>query len=155
MSAATQKAIANLFKLTGVLAIVTGGLLSAFFARQPSTFVMWASAYLVLVVGLAQVLFGTAAGKLPGVDARPANWLVYAQFNAGNALVIASTAMKYAGHGQHLGVTAVGSTLVVAGLALFAWVLRVAPSSRLKTGAYVVIVVLAVATPIGMVLAAM
>lgn len=45
-----QKVTIN-FIIIGVLAIIIGGLRSAFLAHQPTEITMWTSAYLVLEVG--------------------------------------------------------------------------------------------------------
>ena len=76
------------FWVAAALGIVGGGLIAGFLAHTPSRPAMWLVAYLVLVVGVAQVL---AAGQvwLAPFPASPAllasEWIL---FNAANALVI-------------------------------------------------------------------
>lgn len=142
---------AKMYQSTGILAVLLGGVLSAFTAKQPTTFAMWASAYLVLVMGAAQVLFGSAM-----VDVRHSARRLYAAwglFNIGNILVIVSTGMKYAGIEGNIAVTAAGSVLIGVGLLLYGWCIRAQRSSRLKWYAYGVAALLIVSLPIGMILA--
>lgn len=146
-----QRPSTRLYVAAGVAAIVAGGVVSAFSARHPNTFAMWASAYLVLVAGVAQICLGFALERLAS-----SNKLGYATFGllvAGNAFVIAGSAVKYAGLGWNMPVTATGSALLVVALSFIGWAIRNAKRSRLKAGAYVVIVGLAVCIPIGLVLA--
>lgn len=140
------------FWIIGITAIVAGGIVSAFLARQPSTSAMWASAYLVLIVGVVQVFFGTAIADVTKRNSRLA-YLICGLFNAGNALVITATTLKYAGYHGHLLVTITGSVLLVAALAVLAWYLRTARSSLRRLFAYIVIVILAISVPIGLLLA--
>lgn len=44
----------NAFYYVAFIAIIIGGVVSAFTARQPARFTMWLTAYLVLVVGVVQ-----------------------------------------------------------------------------------------------------
>jgi hypothetical protein len=137
----------------GALAIIASGVMSAFLAKQPSTFAMWASAYLVLVVGVTQVFLGLVHAKLASSSSAWQAYWVFGLFNVGNALVIAGTAAKYAGLGWNMSITAIGSVLLVAALVLFGWQIRRAEVSRLKIGTYVVIIGLALSTPVGLLLA--
>ena len=79
------------FLVVAFIAVIAGGLVSAVTAHDPQRAMMWLSAYLVLVVGVAQAAFGLGQALLarvpPGAGFR---WLQCALFNAGSALVIAS-----------------------------------------------------------------
>lgn len=83
------------FFATGAAAIVGGGLASAAAAGNPSYLSSWAVAYLVLVVGVAQIAFGAGVERLAetGLTTRLA-WLIFAAFNLGNAGVLIGTLLK-------------------------------------------------------------
>src|SRR5690606_16004858 len=101
-----------------------------------------------------QMFFGTVVEKLVAdASIHLARW-VFGLFNAGNILVISSTAMKYSSNEWHLVATAAGSALIVVALALLGWLIRPSGPSRLKTSAYAVILILAGSIPVGMFLAA-
>lgn len=89
-----RAAIAAPFLAVALLAIVAGGLLAAVVAHAPSRALVWMVAYLVLVVGVAQALFGVAqawlAGRLPSL--RLVAWQCML-FNLGNTGVITGTLM--------------------------------------------------------------
>ncbi len=141
---------ARWYTITGILAIVAGGVVSAFLAKHPSTLAMWTSAYLVLVVGVTQLFFGKVFAKLGHNDARRIAYVVFALFNAGNALVIASTVAKYAGLDWNTPPAVIGSLLLIAALALLSWHIQDTKPSWIKTAVYLVVVVLAVSIPIGL-----
>lgn len=105
----------------GGVAVIAGGLLAAVVglpgnatAGLPLRHLAWASAYLVLVVGVAQFVFGMGQARLSARVPAPgwilAEWLV---FNLGNAGVIAGTLL-----GEFRWVLA-GTALFAAGIALF------------------------------------
>lgn len=104
------------FAWLGVAAIIAGGLVAAAVAHRPVQQLVWMSAYLVLIVGVAQIVFG--AGQAWLSDRRPSpgwiagEWLV---FNLGNAGVIAGT---LAGS---FGLVVAGTALFALGIALFMW----------------------------------
>ena len=154
MTAARYKHLpTSVFLIAGVLAIIAGGMLSAFMAKHPNTFAMWAAAYLVLVVGVSQVFFGVALKRLvPTISARFA-YSICGLFNIGNALVVAGTAIKYSGFNWNIPVTAAGSgVLAIALILLLACVYR-ARGSWLKVWMYLVIMALIFSIPIGLLLA--
>lgn len=47
------------FLVTGIIAIVAGGLIAGAIAHAPSRNLVWMVSYLVLVVGIAECAFGT------------------------------------------------------------------------------------------------
>ncbi|HEU0197960.1 MAG TPA: hypothetical protein VFQ88_12210 [Nevskiaceae bacterium] len=102
------------FLVTGGAAVIGGGLLAAAIARAPAQSLVWTVAYLVLVVGVAQALFGGGqawlARDLPHASTVTWQWLA---FNLGNLGVIVGTI----GRSQTL--VAVGTVLFVIGVALF------------------------------------
>jgi hypothetical protein len=144
---------AHTYVVAGILAIVAGGLVSAFMAKQPNTFAMWTSAYLVLVVGVAQVFFGTVFTRLLAEEKTWRIYGIFALFNIANVLVIAGTAIKYAGYDWNIPLTIVGSGLLVVALALLGVCLYGARWSWLKLLTYIVIAVLVLSIVAGLVLA--
>lgn len=99
------------FAWLGLGVIVAGGVLAAAIAHRPSEPLVWLVAYLVLVVGVAQGVFGVGQAWLseppPGLRLV---WLEWVLFNVGNAGVITGTLS-----GRF--------TLVAGGTALFAMAL--------------------------------
>ena len=80
------------FLFVSALAILGGGALAAAMAHVPSRKLMWAVAYLVLVVGATQTVFGIGqallATRATSLSVRVAEW---AMFNLGSAGVIGGT----------------------------------------------------------------
>lgn len=105
---------AQVFVATGAAAIIGGGLVSAAVAHAPAQQMVWMSAYLVLIVGVAQIVFGAGQASLavrqPNAGWVATEWLV---FNLGNAGVIVGTLV-----GSFVLVLA-GTALFAAGIALF------------------------------------
>lgn len=102
------------FRLTGLLAIIAGGALSAALAHAPTRPVMWLVAYLVLVVGIAQIALGAGQSRLAWRALSPAlltsQWLL---FNCANGLVIAGRLLA-----QPAAIVA-GAVMLAAALGLF------------------------------------
>lgn len=128
----------------GALGVVVGGLVAAFTGPMDWTKGSWAAAYLVLVVGVAQYVMG----RFRAVDARDdrAGWVQLAGWNLGSALVIGGTLVT-----TPLLVD-LGSLLLVVALvlALRAQARGLPPAAVLAYRG--LLLVLAVAIPIGMVL---
>ena len=101
-------------QVTGVLAIIVGGTLSAALAHAPTRPAMWLVAYLVLVVGMAQIALGAGQWRLAGRPLSPvllaSQWLL---FNCANGLVIAGRLLA------HPGAVAAGAVVLAASLVLF------------------------------------
>lgn len=102
------------FLALGAVAIVAGGLVAAVQAHQPVQALVWMSAYLVLVVGVAQIVFGAGQAWL-SERAPAAAWIAteWVVFNLGNAGVMAGTL-----YGRFVWVLA-GTALFAAGILLF------------------------------------
>ncbi len=104
------------FAWLGVAAVIAGGLVAAAVAHRPMQQLVWMSAYLVLIVGVAQIVFGAGQAWLSERAPSPGwvagEWIV---FNLGNAGVIAGTLA-----GSFGGVAA-GTALFALGAALFLW----------------------------------
>lgn len=104
------------FLTVGVAAITLGGLFSAATARFASYHSAWFVAYLVLVVGIAQVGLGIGQWKLSSKPLTVA--VLFAElliFNIGNAGVILGSLVS-----DSLWVD-IGSALLAVALAIFAW----------------------------------
>ncbi|MEO8779633.1 MAG: hypothetical protein ABI389_13295 [Rhodanobacter sp.] len=107
------------FLMVSALAIVGAGVLAAAVAHAPSQKLVWAVAYLVLVVGASQAVFGAGqallATRATSVSARVAEWTL---FNLGNVGVIAGTLCS----SQAL--VWAGTLLFAASLVVFLWATR-------------------------------
>lgn len=86
--------ITYIFEAIGFLAIAAGGFLAAFSARNPSRMVLWASSYLVLIVGLAQIGLGYSLARLQ-LHSLTTVYVAMTLFNFGNALVLLGTIRNY------------------------------------------------------------
>ena len=137
------------FGMIGLAAIIGGGMLSAFMAKQPSTVAMWTSAYMVLVVGLAQIGCGVYLALLGQLNSRRvAMWFAFSLYNLGNIGVVVGTIHKT----ESLGRIFVDSGTVVLAAALICMVLSVRGSrrSRLLISFYVLVAILLVSACIGL-----
>lgn len=98
------------FLIAGVACIVAGGVLAAATAYVTTQKTAWATAYIVLVGGVAQVALGAAVAWLAPAAPRRTAWWVLAGWNLGNAGVLT---------GQLAGVlvlTDIGTVTLVAAL---------------------------------------
>lgn len=139
------------FVTLGVLAILAGGFLSAFSAKKPSRLVSWASAYLVLIVGLAQAAIGMI---LYAVVSDPVVYLVvigFVTYNLGSAAVVTGTLLKKRDEKYRWLVDVGGGLLVVSMLSLAMLVQKAVLSWQL-VALYIIIVVILVTMPLGLVL---
>ncbi|MGH8214268.1 MAG: hypothetical protein ACREPZ_01015 [Rhodanobacteraceae bacterium] len=107
------------FAVLGAAAILAGGVTAAAIAYHPTEHLIWMVAYLVLVVGVMQWVFG--AGQAWLAERPPAARVAWGQwilFNLGNAGVIAGTLCS------RTGVVAAGTLLFVAAIAWFLYGVR-------------------------------
>ena len=139
-----------LFVTSGATFVLAGGFAAAVDGVTPSPHLSWASAYLVLVCGLAQIVLGGGQALVASSPprARLVTWQ-FAAFNLGNAAVLAGTLSM---------VTVVldaGSALLLVALGLFAWATKeTGLSHRSVAPVYrAALLVLAVSVPIGVLLA--
>lgn len=103
----TQTRSALPFLVTGILAVIAGGMIAAGAAHAPTPAWVWASAYLVLVVGVAQCIFGIGQSHL--ATHVPSPRLVATEW----------TALNFGNAGIVVGTLGSEFTLVLAGTALF------------------------------------
>lgn len=107
------------FAALGTAAIVAGGATAAAIAYHPTEHLVWMVAYLVLVVGVMQWLFGAGqawlAERVPG---QPMVWGQWGLFNLGNAGVIGGALCN------RTGVVAVGTLLFALAIAGFLYGVR-------------------------------
>ncbi|TAN03589.1 MAG: hypothetical protein EPN40_00550 [Rhodanobacteraceae bacterium] len=119
--AATRWRSGSPFLALGGAAIIAGGLLAAVVGlpgtamfNLPLRHFAWASAYLVLIVGVAQIVFGAGqawlSARVPETRWVAGEWVV---FNLGNAGVIAGTLCA------RFWMVLAGTLLFAAGIALF------------------------------------
>lgn len=141
------------FLVAGTVCIIAGGLLAAATAYVTTQQTAWATAYIVLVGGVAQIGLGAGVAWLsPHAGARLAHW-AFAGWNLGNAGVLA---------GQLAAVvvlTDIGTAFLVATLVLV--LIAVRGRHAADTPAHpgvlfafrALVVLLAVSMPVGVVLA--
>lgn len=139
------------FLVIGIAAILVGGLVAAAVAHAPSQDMVWLVAYLVLVVGLAQVAFGCGQAVLAAK--RVALIMVSAElllFNVGNAGVIAGTLA-----GTFTPVL-VGTILLLLALGLFYYRTRGDDErERLRYGYQALLVLIGIGALVGVTLSAL
>jgi hypothetical protein len=133
--------------LVGCDGVVAGGFVAAATAPVPSEKGSWAAAYLVLVVGVAQL--GLVAGVTWLPERTPSRQLIGAEFlawNLGNAAVLAGTLLEV-----QPAVAAGGALIVLALLAALVAVRPARPSRMLWTYRVLIAIVL-VSVPVGVLL---
>lgn len=102
------------FVVLGVAAIIGAGVMAAAIAYHPTQHLVWMVAYLVLVVGVMQCVFGAGQAWLAERAPRAgAVWGQWSLFNLGNAGVIGGTLCS------RTSVVAAGTLLFVAATAWF------------------------------------
>jgi hypothetical protein len=98
------------FLIAGIACVIGGGLLAAATAYVTTQKTAWATAYIVLVGGVAQIGLGAGVAWLSPLAPRRPAWWAFAGWNLGNAGVLA---------GQLAGIvvlTDIGTVLLVVGL---------------------------------------
>lgn len=140
------------FSIVAVIAIAGGGVISAFWARRPTRFVMWLTAYLVLIEGLVQLGLVISWQQLD----LPAGWgavLAFIIYSLGNAAVITGRALK-GRLGQAQKVVYLGSVLLTVSMLLLVWAVRDVVMSWDLVWLMALVVVVLVSMPIGTILSA-
>lgn len=80
------------FGATGTVAIIAGGVVAAVVAYHPTQHLVWMVAYLVLVVGVMQWVFGIGQAWLAAAaPTRGVAWGQWGLFNLGSVAVIGGT----------------------------------------------------------------
>lgn len=136
------------FVTLGILAILASGFLMAFSAKKPSRLISWASAYLVLIVGLAQALIGII---LYAINKDPAVLLVvlaFVTYNLGNAAVLVGTIFKK----QYKWLVDISGIFLVVSMVSLAFLADHATLSWQLVCLYVIIVTILVTMPVGLTL---
>lgn len=132
--------------------MILGGLVAAVTGPLELSKGSWAAAYLVLVVGAAQIAMGAARQRWPRSGSDTQGWMQLVLWNLGSIAVIAGTVAGIPP------VVFAGSALLVAALVLaFLATFRRpdgGPGRMLLLGFRVLLVLLAVSIPIGVVLSA-
>ncbi len=140
----------------GATAVVAGGILAAATASASSQPAAWATAYLVLVVGVVQIALAVGLGLLAP---RPVTWAMqaglFALFNLGNAAVLVGTLLDGSGGGEggEVWIVDAGGALLAVAMVLCIYLVRGARRGWLLAAFVSVVVVILVSMPIGLVLA--
>lgn len=137
------------FSIIGAASVIVGGLVAAVTSPLHLAHGSWASAYLVLVNGVAQIALGKAQAALAGTPPRHTTIAELAAWNAGSAAVIGGTLVRLPI------IVDVGGVLLVVALALMIATVRgttAGPRWALWTYRLLLVIVL-VSIPIGLVLA--
>lgn len=134
--------------LIGAVSIVGGGLVAAIAATDPSESGIWASAYLVLVAGVAQIALGLGQAWLAERPPSPeAVMSELALYNLGNAAVIGDTLV------DRTWLVDLGGVLLIAALAMYLWASRRARGGSVLLAYRLLIAFVLVSIPVGLVLA--
>ena len=134
--------------LIGTAGIVAGGIVAAIAATDPSENGVWASAYLVLVVGVAQVALGLGQAWI--AERPPAASVVLGElalYNLGNAAVIGGTLAT------RTWPVDIGGALLVMALGLYLWTGRRSRGGWVTLAYRLLVAVIVVSIPVGLVLA--
>lgn len=153
VSSAVRRALP--YVVAAVVYVIVGGMLAAATAYTTTEKTAWATAYIVLVGGVAQAGLGAALGWLAPQAKPQVNWAAFVLWNLGNIGVLA---------GQLTGVVAetfIGGGLLVIALVLV--IIETAEGSRHRRPVHpgwlwafrVLVAILAVTIPIGLTLAAL
>lgn len=138
------------FAVVGTAAIIAAGGIAAAIAWHPTEHLVWMVAYLVLVAGVMQWVFGVGAAWLaadpPG---RGAMWATWGLFNVGNAGVIGGTLCS------HTGVVAIATVLFVLALAGFLSTVRRSRHHGWAVAYRVAVVLILLSAATGLVLSAL
>lgn len=138
-----------LFIVLGVMAILAGGLLSAYTAKSPSRLASWASAYLVLIVGIGQVGIGMILQHIIQDPGLFLTMLAFVAYNLGNAGVLIGT--LYKDRKKHFRkYVDIGGGLHVISMVALIFLTNQAPLSWPLVLLYLIIVTIMMSMPIGL-----
>jgi hypothetical protein len=141
---------ANIFSVLSILAIVAGGLISAFSARNPTRLTSWMSAYLVLVAGLVQFGLITIWAGL-GSPSGGIMLMALLAYNLGNIGVLAGT-MEKARAAYYVRLVDLGGILLALALILMLWAVRQSGFSWTMAEFVALVLIILISMPIGLVL---
>lgn len=137
------------FVVLGGLAIIGAGATAAAIAYHATEPLVWMVAYLVLVVGVMQMVFGAGqawlAERVPGSGVAWCQWVL---LNLGNAGVIGGTL------GHRTGLVALGTLLFVLALAWFLFGVRCCRRFGWGIAYRVLVALILVSSGIGLVISA-
>jgi len=142
--------IADIFFAVGVLTVIAGGVLSAYGAKRPSRFRMWASAYLVLIAGAVQCGLAHGWRQLEEPHELLAT-LAFLFYNLGNLYVVLGTKLK--GQSTYsFSLVGVGSGLLAAAMVLLLWSVHDSRISWTLGWFVALVLVVLVSMPVGLML---
>lgn len=84
----------TLLYIFALVAIIFGGMLSAFGASSPNRSTMWVSAFLVLVMGIGQYVLGSTTRRLNQQPKLTSALAATGLYNLGGLLIIIGTLLK-------------------------------------------------------------
>jgi hypothetical protein len=138
----------------GAAAVLAGGGLSAALASRASYLTSWATAYLVLVVGVVQIALGFGVDHL--TERQPSTrplMVAFLLFNLGNAATIGGTVAKHTSGGNtHL--VDLGGILIGVAMLLFTYLVRRAARTKWLLAYRVLVALVLFSSVIGLFLAA-
>ena len=136
--------------MAAVVTIAAGGTIAAFSARRPTRFVMWLTAYLVLIGGLMQLGLAIGVQQLR----IPIDWLVITAFllyNLGNVAVIIGRALK-ARLSRARYIVSLGGVLLAASMLGLVWSVHHLSGSWTLAWFLILVTIILISMPIGLIL---
>lgn len=144
-----RAAAAAPFAVVATLAIIAAGVVAAAIAYAPTQHLIWMVAYLVLVVGVMQWVFGAGQAWLaPQPPAGAVVWSQWGLFNAGSACVIGGTLVN------RTGVVAAGVLLFVLAMVAFFLGVRHSPRRGWSIAYHVLLALICLSACIGLAISA-
>lgn len=143
--------VMEILYIVSIGSIVAGGVVSAFFAKRPSRFIMWLSAYLVLIEGVTQLglvyLWQTLDFEVTSIVV-----IAFILFNFGNILVVLGRFKR--GQISARPLVFAGGIFIGYAMAAFLWSVDYS-TWNLKLGLLLVIcAIILISMPIGLILTA-
>jgi len=138
------------FAIIAGVSIIAAGFISAITAFSPSYTASWAIAYLILVVGVAQLALGFGQAWL--AEEPPSKALLIAEvilFNLANLATLLGTLLAW------IALVYIGAVLMIIALALFIWGTRIAKPGKIWIvyGFRAIVFILIISAGIGLVIA--
>ncbi|MGH3562760.1 MAG: hypothetical protein ACRDTN_13440 [Mycobacterium sp.] len=141
-----RRAVFGPFAVAGAVSVIAGGLLAAAIAAPaPTRHGVWAVAYLVLVLGVGQIVLGAGQALLASIPPTERVVAITAvAFNAANIAILVGIVT------DHIVVFDAGAVLLIGALVLFLYGVRRGARSWPLYAYRVFVAVLVVSIPIGM-----